>query len=72
MLHAPFPTPKDKVDLQIYGIEQDLIELEGMRMDNATADFVLARSHLISSLAQRLDALASDIHCAMSNRQAAE
>lgn len=59
---SAYPTPKDEVDFSIYALDQDISELLKLRMSNVTADFVLAQSQSISGLAQRLDALASDIH----------
>lgn len=67
-----FPTPKDEVDLLIYSLDQDISELFKMRMANRTADHVLAQSVSLSGLAQRLDALASDIHASVHKQEAAE
>ncbi len=72
MPHERYPTPRDDVDFSLYALREEIKLLEKMRMDNKTADFVLAQSEQISYLAQKLDAIASDIHCAVNNRRAAE
>ncbi len=66
-----YPTLKDKVDFSIYVLDQEISELLKLRMANATADFVLQQSQSISGLAQRLDAIASDIHQSVHKKDAA-